>query len=191
MIGKKKLAIFDLDGTLFDTADVNFRAYEYAIKKCGFKCSFDCSYYRKYCNGNSYKVFLPEIISKISERDMEEIHKCKKQAYIDFISEARKNEHLFSIIECIKKDYLIALSTTASRKNTEDILETFNVRDFFDIIITQEDVKETKPNAECFLLAMSMANVDKSDTIIFEDSDIGIQAARSSGANYVRIYGFN
>ncbi len=69
-----KLAIFDLDGTLFDTVAVNSDAYGYAIKECGFQADFDRSYYEEYCSGKSYREFLPEMVQGIAEEDMERIH---------------------------------------------------------------------------------------------------------------------
>ena len=179
---KYKLAIFDLDGTLFDTKDVNYRAYREAIGNV----DIDYEFYCKFCNGRNYKQFLPIIMPDITDERMEEIHDLKKQLYPGYLKYARKNEELFGKFENIN-----ALVTTASLKNTMDILSEFNVTDVFDFIITQEDVKETKPNPECFLLAMEKAGAMPNETIIYEDSDAGIEAAKKSGADYVIVEGFN
>ena len=58
----KKLAVFDLDGTLFDTKDVNFSAYSKALEDLGYKEKIDYKYYCDYCNGTSYKNFIPMIL---------------------------------------------------------------------------------------------------------------------------------
>ena len=188
---KHKLAIFDLDGTLFDTKNVNYMSYKYALNKCGFNSDMNYEFFRDFCNGNNYKVFLPKIAAGISEAEMEKVHIVKKEAYADYLDRAVRNDYLFDLIESLHDDYIIALVTTASRKNTTDILDKFGVLTVFDIIITQEDVKNTKPNPECFMLAIEKANVSTSDTIIFEDSDVGIEAARLSGAGYVKVCGYN
>lgn len=188
---KQRLAIFDLDGTLFDTKDVNFNAYNKALLNCGFLRKLDYQYYCDYCNGNNYKYFLPEIIDGISEDEMKFIHNEKKLLYSSFLGLARKNEHLFSLINLIKDEYYIGLATSASKENTNDILQEFSVYDLFDFIITQDDVKHTKPNPECFELAVSIAKIEKKNAIIFEDSETGIKAANASGIDYVRVYGYN
>lgn len=149
MKGKSKLAIFDLDGTLFDTKNVNFHAYQRAIRECGFDIDIDYQFYCNYCNGNHYKVFLPKIIFDISEEALHQIHERKKKVYTDYLEKAIKNDFLFFLIDAIRDKYAIALVTTASRKNTNDILKEFSLRGNFDIIITQEDVKNTKPSPEC------------------------------------------
>lgn len=188
---KKKLAIFDLDGTLFDTKNVNFNAYSKALEKCGFQEKIDYQYYCEFCNGNNYKTFLPHIVKGISNEEMKAVHDEKKREYKNFIGFARKNEHLFSIIDLVRDEYVTALVTTASRDNTMDILGEFDVVNKFDFIITQEDVTLTKPNPECFELAVKLAEVDKKNAIIFEDSETGLKAAEASDISYVKVYGYN
>ena len=57
----------------------------------------------------------------------------------------------------------------------------------FDAILTGEDVKEGKPNPEVYLSAMKMLDVTPNETIVFEDSDIGIAAAVNAGCNYIKV----
>lgn len=187
----KKLAVFDLDGTLFDTKDVNFSAYSKALEDLGYKERIDYRYYCDYCNGNSYKNFIPKILGTVPEESLEAIHRRKMELYPSFLGKARMNEGLFSLIGTIRVNYVVALATTASRKNVFDILDCFSVRDCFDIFVTKEDVTKVKPDPECYLRAMEKAGAAKEDTIIFEDSETGLRAAEASGADYLRVYGYN
>ncbi len=188
---KSKLAIFDLDGTLFDTKNVNYAAYSKAMKICGIEENIDYTYYCQLCNGNNYKVFLPHIVAGITDEKMWEVHDIKKQLYKKYLHLARINEHLFTMIELIRPKYQIALVTSASKDNVIDILNEFNRADKFDLIITQEDVGRTKPDPECFEKAILQSKVRLRDTIIFEDSESGIKAAKLSGAQYIRVFGYN
>jgi beta-phosphoglucomutase len=191
MNGMKKLAVFDLDGTLFDTKKVNYSAYCKAIELCGLKADIDYRYYCDFCNGNHYKVFLPQIVPGITEQTMQMVHEAKKEVYNDYLCFARKNEHLFSMIELMREAYVVALVTTASRRNVIDILSKFGVEEKFDMIVTQEDVSKTKPDPQGFILAMERVGISAEQTIIFEDSKAGLEAAERSGADYVRVYGYN
>ena len=150
--------------------------------------------YNDFCtlyNGKNYKDFLPKIIPNITEEQMKNIHDFKKNIYTKYLDKARKNELLFLMIKEIKEKFYISLVTNASRKNVEDILEKFSIKDLFDLFITQEDIKKPKPSAEGFLKAMDYFKISKENTIIFEDSEIGIQAAIESGADYVKVCGYN
>lgn len=182
-----KLAIFDMDGTLFNTNDVNFFSYKEALEKYNIK--LDYNYYCSYCNGRHYTVFLPKLTN--GNKDLiENIHNDKKQLYSKYLNKVKINYHLFNVIEKIKKDYKIALVTTASKKNTVEILEYTNKTDLFDLVITAEDIKKTKPDPEGFLLAMHKFVVSPKDCIIFEDSEVGIEAAKKTNSSVVRIEHF-
>ncbi|MCQ2514858.1 MAG: HAD family hydrolase [Ruminococcus sp.] len=182
----KKLAIFDLDGTLFDTSDVNYYSYKEALLTYGVE--LDKKYFVEECNGRHYKEFLPIIMG--TDEYLEPVHIRKKNAYANNLDKARVNKHLFSIIEKIKSDYYIAIVTTASKKNVLDILNYHNYLDLFDLIITQEDVLKPKPDPQGFLLAMEHYNMSPENTLIFEDSDIGIIAAQRSKATVFKIEKF-
>lgn len=167
-----RLALFDLDGTLFDTRKVNYLAYKEAMN--GYDLDYD--YYCTNCNGRNYLQFLPEIIPGIARGDMEIIHEAKKTAYPRYLEYAILNEELL-----LRKAQINAVVTTASRKNTNDILNYFNICSEFDFIITKEDVINTKPDPECLFLALEKAGVKANDAIVFEDSKEGVEAARRAG----------
>ena len=188
---KNKLAIFDLDGTLFDTKDVNYNAYQNAIKMVEIDVKIDYNDFCNLYNGKNYREFLPKIIPDITEEQMKNIHNFKKNIYTKYLDKAKKNNLLFAILQEMKESFFLSVVTNASKKNVNEILEKFSVKDLFDLLITQEDVKNPKPSAEGFIKAMDYFNISKENTIIFEDSKIGIQAAIESGANYVKVYGYN
>ena len=184
---KTKLVLFDLDGTLFDTRKINYSAYLKALLEYGYKIDYD--FFSNCCNGKHYKEFLPAIVQ--SPTIIEEIHRKKKDYYSMFLSEAIVNEALFSIIEEIRDTYYIALVTTASRKNTVEILDYYKKNALFDLLITQEDVQKKKPDPEGFLTAMRWFKMQPRDTVIFEDSDVGVEAAIKSGACVYVVKGYN
>ena len=80
--------------------------------------------------------------------------------------------------------------TTASKTNVIEMLEHFGVSDRFELILTQEDIVKSKPDPEGFLKAMEHFGIEPSDTVIFEDSDTGIEAAMRSGAAVMRVMKF-
>lgn len=174
---KDKLAIFDLDGTLFDTRRVNYEAYNYALSKFGVNLEFEN--FGKYFNGRHYKVFLPAMMG--GEEHIEEVHDMKIEKYPEFLSEAIPNKSLFSMIDCMKDEFHIAIVSTASYDNVYQILDYFGYRDKFEYILTQRDVEKKKPDPEGFIKAMEHFGIGPENTIVFEDSDVGIEAAERAG----------
>lgn len=183
-----KLIMVDLDGTLFDTREVNFRAYKEAIEKYGFCIEYD--YYCEYCNGRYYMDFLPEITT-YDQDILSDIHKRKKKVYKKYLSYAKINHSLVEIINICKGKCKIALVTTASRENTNDILDEYNIRDLFDLILTHEDIEKSKPNPESFIKAMNYFDILPEEAVVFEDSSVGVKAAEASGATVFIVKGYN
>lgn len=184
---KFKMLIFDLDGTLYDTSGVNYLAYKEALNNYGFDIEKD--YFYKCCNGYHYTTFIPKIIGDNSDI-IETIHNEKKSLYFKNLKEARENTLLFEIIEKLKKDYYIAIVTTASKKNCLEILNHFHRQELFDLIVTAEDIKIQKPDPYGYNKVIEYFKIDKKDVFIFEDSDVGVESAIRSGANVITITKF-
>ena len=183
----KLLACFDMDGTLYDTRTVNFKSYQYALNQFGFDLSYD--FFVHSCNGKHYRSFLPKLMENANEL-IEEVHAIKKNIYNRFLWEAKRNDHLYDILISIRNSYNTAIVTTASSKNTMDILTFFGDEKYFDLILTQEDIKKKKPNPEGYNRAMKHFGNMPSETIIFEDSEDGVEAACRSGAFLYIVKGF-
>lgn len=177
----KRLIIYDLDGTLVNTTDVNYNAYNEALKEIGSTVSYE--YFRDFCNGRHYSVFLPVILDNDNEK-IEYVHQRKKELYSKYLNLAKPNAHLIKMLQ-LKEDYYFAIVTTASEKNTREMLEFLGIYEEFDLILTKENVKKAKPDPEGFLKAMEFLGVTPENTIIYEDSDVGIEAAVNSGAGMI------
>lgn len=80
--------------------------------------------------------------------------------------------------------------TTGSRKNATEVLEYFHCADWFGVFITGEDVVRSKPDPEGYLKAMAHFGVTPAETMIFEDSGPGLEAARASGATVYKVEAF-
>lgn len=183
---KSKLAIFDLDGTLFDTRKVNYYAYAKALRNYGINLDYD--YFTQQCNGKHYREYLLQITK--DSANVEEVHRLKKECYKEFLNKAVINKGLFDLIEALQNTYYIAIVTTASRKNCEEILKYYDKLEVFELIISGEDVQRKKPDPEGFLKAMQFYRVLGRDTIIFEDSNVGIEAAEKCGATVFVVRGY-
>lgn len=187
MIMKQNLVIFDMDGTLFQTNEANYQAYTKAMVLCEISIPVNKDFFYQHCNGRSYRDFLPLLVPDITEAQIQQIHDKKTEIYPQYIQYVSLNHNLFSLIRSIHDTHYIALVTTATWENTSGILDHFHVMNEFDLVVTQKDVSHYKPDPEGFLKAMEYFHVKPEHTVIFEDSDVGIEAAKASGADYVRV----
>lgn len=175
---KTKLAMVDLDNTLVFTMEANALAYARALKEYG--CTLTREDYAKRCDGRAYRDFLPEIMGADSPY-IEAVHERKIALYGECLTEAEPNWALLDILRGLRGSYILALVTTASRRNVEAVLKRFELTELFDIVVTQEDVRRAKPDPACYNDLIEKLGVERSDCIIFEDSGSGVAAALASG----------
>ena len=183
-----KLIMVDLDGTLFDTKEVNFFSYQEAIEPYGYKIDFE--YYCEFCNGRHYMDFLPQITTT-DETILNDMHKRKKIAYRKYLNKAKLNTGLADLLQISRHHYKTALVTTASRENTYDILRQFGLIELFDLILTHDDISKLKPDPEGYLKAMEYFDSVPEECMIFEDSDVGMEAAERAGVHCFVVKGYN
>lgn len=179
-----KLIITDFDGTLVDTFEANFRAYEKAFLENGLVLTKE--HYRS-CFGFRFDAFM-EAMGIIDSRLKENIKKTKAIVYPDFFEFLIVNKVLVSLISNFRKGGgKAAIASTAHSINLMNVLEYLRLNNDFDLIITGEDVKYGKPNPEIYLKVLDKLNISSEHAIVFEDTEIGFQAATAAGIKYIEI----
>jgi HAD superfamily hydrolase (TIGR01509 family) len=116
------------------------------------------------------------------------IWKEKQKYTIEALRELKPNTTLQSILNALSEDgYKIAVCSNSIRKTVLTVLSKLGIIDFIDLILSNEDVKNSKPHPEMYWKAMSMMDVLPEQTLIIEDSPYGLRAAYSSNANVMRV----
>jgi len=178
---------FDLDGTLVDTHRANYRAYKQALADFGFEIEWQD--FQKSI-GHQARTFLPWFAPGLSAASYGQIADKKKEYYRSEIAHTNLNIRLVKFMESMKPSHKIALVTTAKRENAEAVLKHHGLSEYFDIVITAEDVSQSKPNPECYKLALKRASLQPKEVVAFEDSSVGVVAAEKAGIAVIKIEGF-
>ena len=176
--------ISDFDGTLVDTFEANYAAYSLAFKQYCLDLSKE--QYRA-CFGLRFDAFMNDMkIADVNLRN--KIKEEKARVYPMCFSHLKPNIALINFINKAKLSGIkTAIASTAQRNNLMNVLKFLQLEDLFDIIIAGDAVKEGKPNPEIYLTSMSQLGVSPTETLVFEDTEVGILAAERSGANVVKI----
>jgi HAD superfamily hydrolase (TIGR01509 family) len=176
--------VTDFDGTIVDTFEANYAAYCMAFKHCGLELLKE-QYHA--CFGLRFDAFMD--VMKINDADLRnKIKQEKARVYPMCFGHLKPNETLINFIQKAKLSGVkTAIASTAQRGNLMNVLKHLQLEHLFDIIIAGDAVKEGKPNPEIYLTSMSMLGVEPSETLVFEDTEVGLQAAEKSGANVMKI----
>ncbi len=172
--------IFDLDGTLADTMPYHFKGWRMACQKYG--ADIDTAFLRKH-TGSPGWLIASEIIKKCNLNGDVTIDQIIEEK----ISIFNKDQHLIKpilpVVEIAKKYYgklPMAVGTGGHREAVEQTMEITGIRKYFDIVITANDVEKFKPHPETFLKCAELMGFKPEYIEVFEDGDLGIEAAASS-----------
>lgn len=179
-----KLLITDFDGTLVDTFEANYRAYRKAFAEYGIELTRD-----EYasCFGFRFDDFMAHV-GIYDESIKKEIRTLKSDFYPLFFDKLVINESLLSLIRAFKHNGgLTALASTARRKNLMNVLDYIHVKELFSLILAGEDVVYGKPNPEIYNTVLKKLRISPDEALVFEDSLVGITAAKDAGISYIQI----
>ncbi len=177
--------IFDLDGTLFDSSEANVAAYSQAFKAAGVE--FNENKYRQLF-GLRFSEMIDAIAPGTNDEVKAKIKTAKAESYKANLALVKPNNGLIKLLEAVSPGFSTALVTTASKTNVTNLLKHFNIaEDLFKVIITGEDVTNGKPDPECYLKTIEALAVKPEDCCVFEDSPVGIEAARKAGIEVIKI----
>ena len=185
-----KAFIFDLDGVIVDTAKYHYLAWKKIANELKIEFTDE---HNELLKGVS-RVRSLDIILELGkiEASQEDKNKWlfeKNENYLSYLVDMDNSEILpgvMPILDYLKEQkQLIALGSAS--KNARPILEKTGILSYFDAIVDGNDVSNAKPDPEVFLIAAKLLGTKPEDSIVFEDSVAGIQAANIGGMTSVGI----
>lgn len=172
--------IFDLDGTLADTMPYHYEAW----RKTAIDFDMDMTKdFMRENMGASAKVIarkLLEIYGKENEIKSEELLASKFDNYLNLLSKVTPIESVFNLAKKYKGKLPMAIGTGGSRKSVELTLKHTGIDKYFDVVVCAEDVENHKPAPDTFLQCAEKIGVEPEFCEVFEDGDLGLQAAENA-----------
>ena len=183
--------LFDLDGVLVDACDFHYNALNRALKEVtGLQISRSehISTYNGLPTVKKLNIFQHEMDLFLDESTVCRIKSLKNKytdEYIDTINTDFEKMRLMQIL--YNRKCKIGCVSNSIRKTVDTILKNLGIIEFFNVIISNEDCDYTKPDPFPYLIAMKKLSAEKQNTLIVEDSPVGVSAAKHSNAHVLEV----
>ena len=187
-----KLVIFDLDGVLVEAKDIHYNALNDAILEVTDDESMMISWEEHLSVYDGLKT--NQKLQMLTKRkgllaDLQsKIYDLKQKHTLNHLTKLEPDERLQDIFKELKEqDYYIACCSNSIRRSVLVMLSKLGLIEYMDLIMSNEDVKNSKPHPEMYWKAMSVMGVLPEETLIVEDSPPGLLAASRSRAHVLRV----
>ena len=177
--------LFDCDGTIADSMPLHYIAWSKALSE--WNCVFSEAVF--YAWGG---MPIAEIIARLNEEQglkmpVAQVAKCKEAYYLEVLPQLKA---VPEVLECIEHSHgriPFAVVSGSTRDSVTASLTTLNLLHRFETLVCAGDYQRGKPDPQAFLVAAERLQVAPDSCLVFEDTDMGIQAATAAGMASVRI----
>lgn len=186
-ISKLKAILFDVDGTLLNTTELIFQAYEHVLPLYG--CKTPKRAYISPLIGRSlegiYKILAPD-------GDFAKFHQAHNKFQLENLSLSYAFKGIPNFLKKLKKQgFKLAAITSRWRVTLIPTLEMADLLKYFEAIIAADDVSNHKPNPEPILKALKDLKVSPKEAVMVGDGDADIIAAKAAGIKTIGVtWGF-
>jgi len=173
-----KAVIFDLDGVIVESESAHIEAEQQTFLKYGVRISSDELH--KY-TGTTAKLMFTELIRKYKlNATFEEIFRQKETILFKLLEkDAEPTKGVITLLKKLKsKGIKLAIGSSSTKKQIKYVLSKLDIEHLFDSVIGEEDIVRSKPDPEIFLKAAAELDVNPSECLVVEDSELGVEAAK-------------
>lgn len=179
--------IFDMDGVIVDSEPRHERAFREVFEELGYAQSHGIHFPNYY--GKSDQAVWEDFIEKHQpEQSFEELMERKQSRFLEILREDQPIfEGLPELLEHVAPYYPLGLASGSLHPVIDEVLELRQMRRFFPVVVSVQDVARGKPEPDIFLRAAELLRVAPSKCCVIEDSAAGVTAAVAAGMTVVAI----
>ena len=178
---KYKAFLFDLNGTMIDDMAYHIQAWHRILNELGANISLERA--KEECYGKNHELLERIFPGRFTEVEKVAMSLEKEKQYqqefrphlklIDGLDRFLKQAH--------EKGIKMAIGSAAIMFNIDFVLDGLHIRQYFDVLVSADDVANSKPDPETYIKCATLLNVAPKDCLVFEDAPKGVDAAHNAG----------
>lgn len=183
--GKFRAYLFDCDGTIVDSMPLHYIAWKTSLAEYG--CVYEEELF--YAWGGRPIREIIGLLNKAQGLNMpvEEVAEKKEALYLSLLPQLKAIPEVIEHIDAQHGRIPFAVVSGSRRDSVTGSLGALGLLDKFETLVCAEDYKRGKPAPDAFLLAAERLNVPPSECLVFEDTELGIEAATAAGMASVKV----
>ncbi len=171
--------IFDCDGTLADTMPLHFIAWRATLDRYGIEFDEDCFYSMA---GQPTVLIVETLLAEQSKQgDAAAIAEEKENEFLKSLPNVKPIEPIVEIARKFRDSHPMGVGSGSNRDVVFMVLKHIGLEGFFDAVVGAEDTELHKPEPDVFLEVARRIKVAPEKCCVFEDADLGVEAARRGG----------
>jgi HAD superfamily hydrolase (TIGR01509 family) len=173
--------IFDWDGTLADTRQVVVASFQKALRE--ISCNISDEFIERRIGIGAAETFgeiLRHAKASFDEALIKRLVARKIQAEIEMSGEVKLFPGATELLKALRGRVKLGLASMNNRRVINRMLNDMNIRGFFDVVFTAEDIAQSKPNPEIYLKCAAKLKSAPSQCVVVEDSIFGVEAAKAA-----------
>ncbi|HEX4485083.1 MAG TPA: HAD family phosphatase [Terriglobales bacterium] len=183
--GNFKAYLFDCDGTVADSMPLHYVAWSKALGE--WNCPFEEDLF--YAWGG---MPVTEIIAALNQKHglnmpVAAVAKRKEEFYFRILPQLKAVPEVLEHIVASHGKIPFAVVSGSARDSVTASLTMLHLLDRFDTLVCAGEYEKSKPDPEAFLMAATKLGINPEDCLVFEDTDMGIQAAKAAGMAWVKV----
>jgi len=184
----RRAAIFDMDGVLIDTEAYHHAAWHRLCREEGVILTV--AQVAERTLGRPVRESLPTLLGRpVDPSEIDRLTQRKTVFYEEesggVVREVRGAVRF--VRDLTGRGVRCAVATSARLQRVAPILESLQLADQFEVLVTGDDVRRGKPDPEVYLTAAARLDVAPDACVVFEDAPVGVQAARVAGMSVVGV----
>jgi phosphoglycolate phosphatase len=176
---KIRCVIYDCDGVLFDSLDANGRLYNDLCAAMGRSPVSPAE--MKYLQSHTVFESIHHLFQedhKAEERALEVLRQLDVRNYVVYL---KMEPHLMETLQALKERGVLRAINTNRTTSVPSLMDRFNLRPHFDMVVTALDVKHPKPHPESVEKILRTLGVNKEEALFIGDSEVDRGTAEASG----------
>ena len=177
--------LFDCDGTIADSMPLHYVAWKQTLSENN--CDFPEKLFYDWGG-----IPTDKIVALLNEKHglampVEHVVTTKEHRFYDLLPTLKVIPEVLEHIDAKHGHIPFAVVSGGTRESVSKTLTILGLLDRFDILICSDDYTRGKPDPEAYLMAAQQLGVPPEKCLVFEDTELGIQAAKAAGMQWVKI----